>query len=124
MGDLAQSPLAGIAYFESVAAKLGRAAVEASARLYISPASTHTGHATSVTSGERVPTMADLLDPLDAWVTRGAAPPDAITQLLKATAPPFALQAARPMCRYPGYPHYVGGDAKQAASYACPPAVP
>lgn len=124
MADPAQSPLAGIAYFESVVAKLGPAAVDRSARLYLSPASTHTGHATSVTTGERVPTMVDLLDPLDAWVTRGEAPPDAIVQTLKATTAPFALQASRPMCRHPGYPHYIGGDPKQASSYACRPAPP
>jgi feruloyl esterase len=121
MGDLAQSPLAGIAYFEEVKARLGAAAVEASARLYLSPASTHTGHATSVTTGERVPTMADLLDPLDAWVSTGKAPPEAIVQTLKAAAPPHA---SRPMCRHPGYPHYTGGDPKQATSYACRPALP
>ncbi|MFO1273621.1 MAG: tannase/feruloyl esterase family alpha/beta hydrolase [Rubrivivax sp.] len=124
MGDLAQSPLAGIAYFDAVVAKLGRAAVDASARLYVSPASTHTGHATSVTTGERVPTAVDLLDPLDEWVTQGRAPAEALVQTLKAAAPPHALQAARPMCRYPGYPHYTGGDPKQAASYACRPALP
>ena len=122
MGDLAQSPLAGIAYFESVVARLGQARVDASARLYLSPASTHTGHATSVTTGERVPTMADLLDPLDAWVTRGEAPPDALVQTLKAPVAPHALQASRPMCRYPGYPHFTGTDPRQAASYACRPA--
>lgn len=124
LGDLAQSPLAGIAYFDAVVAKLGRAAVDSSARLYVSPASTHTGHATSVTTGERVPTAVDLLDPLDDWVTKGRAPADALVQTLKSAAPPHALLAARPMCRYPGYPHYTGGDPKQAASYACRPALP
>lgn len=124
MGDLAQSPLAGIAYFEAVTAKLGRAAVDASARLYISPASTHTGHATRVTTGERVPTMVDLLDPLDDWVSRGKAPADALVQTAKAAQPPFTLQATRPMCRYPGYPHYTGGDPRQASSFACRPATP
>ncbi len=124
MGDLAQSPLAGIAYFEAVTAKLGRATVDASARLYISPASTHTGHATRVTTGERVPTMVDLLDPLDDWVVKGRAPADALVQTVKATTPPFALQASRPMCRYPGYPHYTGGDPKLAASFECRPALP
>jgi hypothetical protein len=37
----------------------------------------------------------------------------------KGREPPFAVQASRPMCRYPGYPHYLEGDPKQAASYAC-----
>jgi feruloyl esterase len=42
-----------------------------------------------------------------------------LVQTLKATEPPFDVQASRPMCRYPNYPHYVEGDPKQAASYAC-----
>jgi feruloyl esterase len=118
-GDLAQSPQAGIAYFQAVAARLGADAVERSARLYISPASTHSGHAASVTDGAPVATMVDLLDPLDGWVSNGDAPPDALVQVLKAPLPPFALRASRPMCRYPGYPHYTGGDATAATSYAC-----
>jgi feruloyl esterase len=102
-----------------VAAKLGAAAVEQSARLYISPASNHSGTAASVTDGSSVPTMVDLLDPLDRWASAGQAPADSLEQTLKATTPPFALQASRPMCRYPNYPRYVGGDVKQAASYTC-----
>ncbi len=119
MGDLAQSPLAGINYFNAVAAKVGASAVEQSARLYISPASNHTGTATSVTDGSPVPTMVDLLDPLDRWASAGQAPADSLVQTVKATTPPFALQASRPMCRYPNYPRYVGGDVKQASSYTC-----
>jgi hypothetical protein len=124
MADLAQSPLAGINYFQAVIARLGPAAVEQSARLYVSPASTHTGHATSVTTGAPVPTMVDLLDPLDRWVTTGDAPPDALVQALKGREPPFAVQASRPMCRYPNYPHYVEGDPKQASTYTCRPSTP
>jgi hypothetical protein len=74
MGDLAQSPLAGINYFQAVVARVGQAVVDQAARLYISPASTHTGPATSVTTGEPVPTMIDLLEPLDRWVARGGGP--------------------------------------------------
>jgi feruloyl esterase len=124
MGDLAQSPLAGINYFQSVIARVGQEAVEQSARLYISPASTHTGPATSVTTGASVPTMIDLLDPLDRWVTKEEAPADALVQTMKAVEPPHEVQASRPMCQYPKYPHYVGGDPRQSASYACRPSVP
>nr|WP_246294681.1 tannase/feruloyl esterase family alpha/beta hydrolase [Schlegelella koreensis] len=119
IGDLAQSPLAGINYFNAVAAKVGTGTMEQSARLYISPASNHSGPAASVTDGSAVPTMVDLLDPLDRWVTAGQPPADALTQTRKATTAPFALQASRPMCRFPNYPHYVGGDVKLAASYVC-----
>ena len=103
-GDLALSPLAAINYFQSVTAKLGQATVDHSARLYISPASTHSGPATSVTDGSPVPTMVDLLDPLDSWVSEGKPPSDALIQTVKATTPPF--KAARratnvPLSRLP-----------------------
>jgi len=117
--DRAQSPLMGIAYHQAVVARSGQAAVDRSMRLYVSPSSTHSGNARSVTDRSTVPTTVDLLDALDRWVTAGVAPPDAIVQTAKAPLPPFAPQASRPMCRYPAYPHYVGGDRLQAASYAC-----
>jgi len=124
MADLAQSPLAGINYFQAVLAKSGATAMERSARLYVSPASTHTGPATSVTDGSAVPTMVDLLDPLDRWVSSGAAPADALVQTLNRPLPPFSVEASRPMCRYPNYPRYTGGDRRQASSYACTPSGP
>ncbi|MBT2325483.1 tannase/feruloyl esterase family alpha/beta hydrolase [Variovorax paradoxus] len=124
MSDLAQSPQAGINYFASVAARLGQSTVERSARLYVSPASTHTGHASSVTDGSAVPTMVDLLDPLDKWATTGVAPADALVQTVKAPVSPFTLLASRPMCRYPHYPHFKGGERSLDASYTCVPSRP
>jgi Tannase and feruloyl esterase len=85
----------------------------------VSPASTHSGNARSVTDKTAVPTMVDLLDPLDRWVSAGEAPADALVQTSKSALPPFAVQASRPMCRYPAYPHYTGGDRRQASSYGC-----
>ncbi|MDA9490173.1 hypothetical protein XI08_13810 [Bradyrhizobium sp. CCBAU 11361] len=119
LADLAQSPLAGINYFQSVVAKLGQTTVDASARLYLSPGSTHTGNGATVPDGTAIPTMVDLLDPLDHWATDGIAPADALIQTVKETTPPFALKASRPMCRYPNYPHYVGGNRSVAESYDC-----
>ena len=46
-----------------------------------------------------VPTMVDLLDPLDRWVNAGNAPAEALVQVIKAPLPPFAMQASRPMYR-------------------------
>ena len=122
--DRAQSPLMGINYFSAVVARLGQSAVDASVRLYVSPASTHAGSSQAVTDRRAVPTMADLLDPLDQWVTTGNAPPDSLVQTVKAALSPFALQASRPLCRYPNYPHYTGGDRLRASSYACRPSLP
>ncbi|GAC1323005.1 MAG: tannase/feruloyl esterase family alpha/beta hydrolase [Chloroflexota bacterium] len=123
-GDYAQSPLAGIRYYSSVVARLGQPAVDEFVRLYVSPASSHGGPMRSTTDLLDVPTYADLLDPLDDWVTNGHAPVDSLTQTLEAAAPPFEELASRPMCRYPNYPHYVGGNRRDAASYQCAPSTP
>jgi feruloyl esterase len=122
--DRAQSALMGFDYVKAVVARFGQASVDRSVRLYVSPASTHTGNSRSVTDKTAVPTMVDLLDPLDRWVSAGTPPADALVQTSKAALPPFAVQASRPMCRYPLYPHYTGGDRLQAASYACRPSLP
>jgi hypothetical protein len=120
--DVAQSPQAGIDYFQAVTARVGPAVMERSARLYISPASTHTGNASSVTTRAIVPTMVDLLDPLDQWASTGQPPGDALVQTVKSPVPPFTLAAARPLCRYPNYPRFVGGgDPSSAGSYRCVP---
>lgn len=124
MADLAQSPLAGINYFQSVVARLGQSTVEASARLYVSPGSTHTGSGTSVLDGSAIPTMIDLLEPLDRWASDGIAPADTLVQASKDAASPFALKATRPMCRYPNYPHYAGGNKAAAESFACRESIP
>ncbi|WP_407194637.1 tannase/feruloyl esterase family alpha/beta hydrolase [Bradyrhizobium sp. STM 3566] len=124
LADLAQSPLAGINYFQSVVTKLGRTTVDASARLYLSPGSTHTGNGATVPDGVAIPTMVDLLEPLDHWASDGIAPADALIQTVKGATPPFALKASRPMCRYPNYPHYVGGNSSVAESYDCREAAP
>ena len=42
------------------------------------------------------------------------------TQTLHTKEAPFSVVAARPMCAYPTYPHYVGeGNTKNAESYQC-----
>lgn len=118
-GDRAQSATMGFDYHRALVARLGAERVEAAVRLYVSPASTHTGNARSVTTREPVPTMVDLLDPLDRWVSTGQAPADALVQTRHAATAPFAVEATRPLCRWPRYPHHVGGDARLAASYEC-----
>jgi feruloyl esterase len=117
--DRAQSPLMGLQYRDAVVARLGQAVLDGSMRVYVSPGSTHSGNSRSTTTGAPVPTMVDLLDPLDAWVTSGRAPPDALVQTVRDARPPHAVLASRPLCRDPAYPHYVGGDPLQASSYAC-----
>lgn len=123
-GDAAQSPVAGMQYYDSVVAKMGRDTVERFVRLYVSPASSHGGAAASLTTGVLVPTKHDLLVDIDRWVSAGAAPSDVLIQVRLGSAPAFNVEASRPMCRYPLYPHYVSGDPKRAESYRCEPSHP
>jgi feruloyl esterase len=117
--DLAQSAQVGMEYYTSVVARFGQPKTDEHVRLYVSPASTHTGNARSSKDGAEVPTAFDLLEVLDRWSGRGEPPADALTQVLDAPAPPHRVLATRPLCRYPGYPHYTGGDRLKAESYAC-----
>lgn len=110
MADYAQSPYAGIQYFESVQRRLGADKVAGFARLYTAPNIDHVG-----TGG---PSQADFLGALAAWVEQGRAP--AGLQLVEQAAkPPFAAIRARPLCEWPQWPRYTGGDAAQAASFTC-----
>jgi feruloyl esterase len=118
-GDFAQSPLAGIGYYENVVAKMGASAADKFIRLYVSPTSAHSGLAASLTTSKPVPTSHDLLVDLDRWVTVGAPPADVLLQVDNATTTPFATQSSRPMCRYPGYPRYISGKPAEATSYRC-----
>ena len=123
-GDMAQSALAGIQYYQSVVTRLGQATVDQSMRLYVSPASHHGGGAASLTTKVEVPTQHDLLTTLDQWASAGTVPADALLQVRKATTAPYATLASRPMCRYPNYPQYVAGDTLSAASYRCAVSAP
>jgi pimeloyl-ACP methyl ester carboxylesterase len=117
--DFAQSPLAGIDYDKAVVARLGKAEAESFLRLYVAPGANHDGAGISGSSGAPVPESIDLLAVLDGWASRGAAP-ETLTVTNEARAPPFAVTAARPLCRYPLYTRYRGsGDAREPASFLC-----
>jgi Tannase and feruloyl esterase len=110
MADYAQSPYVGIGYHESVLARLGRAKVDSFMRLYTAPGVDHVGTG--------APANADFLGALVAWVERGQAPTG--LQLVEQDAkPPFAVKRARPLCEWPLWPRYRGGEASAAASFEC-----
>jgi feruloyl esterase len=115
MADYAQSPYAGIEYHEAVVAKMGRQATENFLRLYVTPGADHMGMG--------APSGVDMLEVLVNWVERDMAPGE-LVQVTHQPVPPFAVTAARTMCRYPKYPHYVGGDQQRAESYVCRPSNP
>jgi hypothetical protein len=113
--DYAQSPYAGIEYYRSVVARMGQPAVDGFMRLYVSPGVDHMGMG--------APSNVDMLQVLADWVEHGRAPGD-LVQVAQQPAPPFDVVMARPMCRHPGYPRYVGGDARHAESFQCNPSSP
>lgn len=110
MSDYAQSPYAGIEYYKSVVGRMGQAGVDGFMRLYTTPGADH--------MGVGVPSSVDMLEVLADWVGNDKAPGDLVQQLHEAM-PPFAVVSARPMCRYPAYPHYRGGEPSKAESFMC-----
>jgi Tannase and feruloyl esterase len=110
MADYAQSPYAGIGYFESVMQHMGRGAVDQFVRLYTAPGVDHVG------SG--APGNVDALAALVNWVERGHAP-SALTVVEQELTPPFATLRELPLCEWPTWPRYRSGDVKLAASFEC-----
>jgi len=110
LADYAQSPYAGIQYYQSVVARMGPSTVEGFFKLYTAPGVDHVGAG--------APANTDMLSVLTGWVERGAVP--AGLQLVEqALAPPFAAVRARPLCEWPLVPRYQGGDAAAASSFTC-----
>ena len=110
MADYAQSPYAGIEYYKSVIARLGEDKTNSFLRLYVTPGADHVGVG--------APSSVDMIEVLTDWVERGHAPGD-LVQRAHEVQPPFAVTATRPMCRYPAFPLYRGGDAAKAESFEC-----
>ncbi|WP_426613221.1 tannase/feruloyl esterase family alpha/beta hydrolase [Bradyrhizobium sp. McL0616] len=113
MADYAQSPYAGIRYFESVERKLGKTETGEFARLYTAPGVDHVG------SG--APANVDMLSALVDWVENGKAPGDLEVTEQKVEAPSFAVTRAMPLCRWPSWPHYKAGPVAEASSFTCAP---
>jgi feruloyl esterase len=119
MADYAQSPFAGIGYYQSVVAKMGQSAVDQFMRLYITAGANHGGAGVRGVTQESIPQYVDLLGALDRWVDRRQSPDDLVQTSVEAS-PPFAVIASRPMCSFPKYPNYRGnGDPKLASNFSC-----
>jgi feruloyl esterase len=59
-----------------------------------------------------------MLTVLVEWVERGK-PPSGLQLALQEAKPPFAVTATRPLCAWPQWPRYKGGDVAQASSFEC-----
>ena len=108
-------------YFDQVTKTMGANAVDEFLRFYVAVGIFHNRNVgRNPLTNDLVPAYVDFIAMLDDWVEQGQAPADRQVLTDMETAPPFAVRASLPMCRYPMYPRYKGtGDAKSAASYDC-----
>jgi hypothetical protein len=113
MADYAQSPYAGIRYFENVQRTLGTAETAEFARLYTAPGVDHVG------SG--APANVDMLGVLVDWVEKGKAPGTLEVVEQKVEAPSFGTVRALPLCQWPAWPHYRAGPVNAVGSFSCAP---
>jgi feruloyl esterase len=100
-----------MAFMDRLKAQYGGA--DGMARLYVVPGMDHC-------RGGATADQFDELAPLAAWVERGVAPGALVARALPGS--PLdrdGTGVSRPLCAYPSYARYRGGDPKDAASFAC-----
>jgi pimeloyl-ACP methyl ester carboxylesterase len=105
--DSAVSPYSTIAYYQRLLAFFGQGPLDDFVRFYVAPGF---GHGT----GPFVVGW-DALGALEAWVEQDVAPGP---QVVVDTAAGHRMRT-RPLCRYPEWPRYIGGDVDAARSFAC-----
>jgi feruloyl esterase len=106
-------------FYQTVLDHMGRQAVDSFARLYVIPQGGHglSGRSATINGdGARVeaiqvPSNADRFALLRNWVENGVAP--GRSEVVSAG------DRSMPMCSYPEFPRYQGGDSNAAASYGC-----
>lgn len=101
-----------IAYYNALVMAYGSGA-QNPAELFLVPGMNHCA------GGDYAADTFDTLDAIVDWVENGQAP----TQLIAAPGQPSTSKlpagTTRPLCPYPQYASYQGGDVNDASSYAC-----
>jgi hypothetical protein len=117
--DTLASPGAQLDYFQAVLDRVGRATLDRSARFFVMPQAGHglsgsnygvDGEGRTIPS-RPIPNRYDQVGLLFDWVENNVAPGRFVT----VTADDRSL----PLCSYPTYPRYTGGDVRSARSYRC-----
>jgi feruloyl esterase len=106
--DPGPSPIGTIEYYDAVQSALGPrvSTLSSPVRLFLAPGVEHCG-------GGPGANVMNPLRTLEDWVERKSAP-----ESMNATRADGRI--SRPVCRYPGLPHYKGaGDPNDAASFNC-----
>jgi hypothetical protein len=113
--DTISNPRSQIRLYEELVRRNGKAAIEGAVRFYILPMGNH-GAVSISASGQAMPSSWNAVGALRDWVEHGVAPPDAP---VLSTFAGETITATRPICRYPAYPHYVGGAPRWATAFQC-----
>ena len=117
--DTLASPGAQLDYYQSVIDKMGRKNVDAFARFFVLPQANHglmgtnysvDGNGKSIPT-ESIPTSFNRFKLLVDWVEKDMIPPLSVTVT--------GGNRSLPMCSYPAYPKYKGGQVDKAESYEC-----
>ncbi len=108
LADEVISPNQTLAFYRGLVERYGQDTVDSFMRLYMVPGFQHG-------NGVFIPAW-DELGALDDWVTNGVAP----ETLVGSDIAPATNGRTRPICRYPGYPRYIGkGSVNLATSFRC-----
>lgn len=101
------------AYYQSVVEKAGgQAAADEFIEYYTSPDVQHcmTGAG---------PDTIDLTTAMFEWLEKGVKPSAKTIIATQSKVPEQTKPVSRPLCRFPRYPKYVGGDPNSATSFSC-----
>jgi feruloyl esterase len=110
--DTLASPGAQLDYYQSVLDKMGRAAEDSFARLWVLPQTDHGLSGRSYGADPQpIPNTYDRVGLITDWVENGKAPGKSLVV--------SAGSRTLPMCSYPEYPRHKSGPAGEAGSYAC-----
>ena len=103
-------------YYKQLVARYGQATVDTFVRFYIVNGNGHGD------TGPFIPVF-DSLRIASAWAERNIDPADQLVmgneQAKSALDASPGGTAQRPLCRYPSWPKYIGGDSNLAASFSC-----
>lgn len=99
-------------YQRVVQANGGQAAADQFVEYYTAPG---VNHCDGGTGADKV----DLAGPMFEWIEKGVKPSASTIVATQRNAAAGATAASRPLCKFPQYPKYVGGDPNAAASFLC-----
>lgn len=117
--DYSSNPHTVMSYYDKLVARFGQSKVDRHVRLYVLPNGNHGGEGQSTVTGEPIPQYVDLFRMSTNWVENDKTPPNEPVLSTQLTLLPYTTLATKPMCRYPAYPRYVGGNTKSADAYRC-----